>query len=114
MNEVYALLNTAVMHEDDGNTRGAFAVYEQTGALLSQMPRSSSDKKIVPAREKNLYNLVRTSSIIGEVLTTEKYGSRFSEGLFPTSEYAEEVRRLTLSSPSSGKGSMPSASRSPP
>ena len=96
MNEVYAFLNTAVMHEDDGNTRGAFAVYEQL-ELYFPNAKIFKDKKIVPAREKNLYNLVRTSSIIGEVLTTEKYGSRFLKD-FPTSDYAEEVRRLTLSS----------------
>ncbi|MDB4585409.1 tetratricopeptide repeat protein [Akkermansiaceae bacterium] len=96
MNEVYAMLNTAVMHEDDGNTRGAFAVYEQM-ELYFPNAKIFRDKKIVPAREKNLYNLVRTSSIIGEVLTTEKYGSRFLKA-FPNSEYADEVRRLTLSS----------------
>ncbi|MGJ8697603.1 MAG: tetratricopeptide repeat protein [Verrucomicrobiaceae bacterium] len=96
MNEIYAYLNTAVLHEDDGNVRGAFAVYEQ---LERYFPNAQiyREKKLGPAREKNLYNLVRTSSLIGEVLTTEKYGSRFLAA-FPNSEYAEEVRRLTLSS----------------
>lgn len=96
INEVYALLNTAVMHEDAGNIRGAFAVYEQM-ELYYPTAKIFVDGKIVPAREKNLYNLVRTSSLIGEVLTTEEYGSRFLKA-FPTSEYTGEVRRLTLSS----------------
>ncbi len=96
VNEVYAMLNTAVMHEDDGNVRGAFAVYEQM-ELYFKNAKVFRDKKTVPARERNLYNLVRTSSIIGEVLITEKYGSRFLKA-FPKSEYAAEVRRLTLSS----------------
>lgn len=96
VNEIYAYLNTAVMHEEDGNIRGAYAVYEQ---LENYFPKAkiTRNKKPFAMREKNLYQLVRTSSLIGEVLTTEKYGSRFLK-LFPKSEYAEEVRRLTLSS----------------
>lgn len=96
LNEVYAFLNTAVMHEEDGNVRGAYAVYEQLEAYFPKA-KIMRDKRPFAMREKNLYNLVRTSSVIGEVLTTEKYGSRFLK-LFPNSEYAEEVRRLTLSS----------------
>ncbi|MDB4538124.1 hypothetical protein N9230_05890, partial [Akkermansiaceae bacterium] len=98
MNEVYAFLNTAVMHEEDGNVRGAFAVYEQ---LELYYPHAkvfkAEDKKVVAAREKNLYHLVRTSSIIGEVLITEYYGSRFLKD-FPKSEHVEEVRRMMLTS----------------
>lgn len=96
LNEIYAFLNTAVMHEEDGNVRGAYAVYEQLEAYFPKA-KIMRDKRPFAMREKNLYNLVRTSSVIGEVLTTEKYGSRFLK-LFPKSEYAEEVRRLTLSS----------------
>ena len=96
LNEIYAFLNTAVMHEEDGNIRGAYAVYEQ---LEAYFPNAMILRKGKPfaMREKNLYNLVRTSSMLGEVLTTEKYGSRFLKA-FPKSEYVEEVRRLTLSS----------------
>ena len=96
MNEVYAFLNTAVMHEDEGNVRGAFAVYEQL-ELYYPNAKVYKDKKVVAAREKNLYHLVRTSSIIGEVLTTEFYGSRFLKD-FPKSEHVEEVRRMMLTS----------------
>ncbi|MDB4541517.1 hypothetical protein N9192_01335 [Akkermansiaceae bacterium] len=96
LNEIYAFLNTAVMHEEDGNIRGAYAVYEQ---LETYLPNAMILRKGKPfaMREKNLYNLVRTSSMLGEVLTTEKHGSRFLK-TFPKSEHAEEVRRLTLSS----------------
>ena len=96
MNEVYAFLNTAVMHEEDGNTRGAFAVYEQL-ELYFPNAKIFKDKKLVDAREGNLFNLVRTSAVIGEVLTTEKYGSLFLKD-FPNSSRVEEVRRMMLTS----------------
>ncbi|YCM43679.1 tetratricopeptide repeat protein [Verrucomicrobiaceae bacterium 227] len=96
VNEVYAFLNTAVMHEEDGNTRGAFAVYEQL-ELYFPKAKIFRDKKLVPAREGNLYNLVRTSAVIGEVLTTEHYGSIFLKD-FPQSSHVDEVRRMMLTS----------------
>lgn len=96
VNEVYAFLNTAVMHEEDGNTRGAFAVYEQLELYLPKA-KIFRDKKLVPARENNLYNLVRTSAVIGEVLTTEHYGTIFLKD-FPKSKHVDEVRRMMLTS----------------
>ncbi len=96
LNEVYAFLNTAVMHEEDGNIRGAFAVYQQ---MEHYFPKAKvmKDGALVPMRERNLYNLVRCSSTLGEVFVTEKYGSRFLK-VFPDSKYAPEVRRMMLTS----------------
>ncbi len=97
VNEVYAYLNTAVLHEADGNIRGAFAVYEQMELYFPNAKIMGKEGKVIPARENNLYNLVRTSALIGEVLTTEKYGSIFLKD-FPESKYVDEVRRLMLTS----------------
>lgn len=85
--EVVALAATAYIHEQSDNVRGAFAAYEQLEVYYSK------NKK----REDYLYNLVRTSSIIGEVLTTEKYGSRFLK-VFPGSDHEESVRSMMLTS----------------
>ena len=85
--EVIALSATAYVHEQNGNTRGAFMAYEQLEAYYSKAKK----------REDYLYNLVRTSSLIGEVLTTEKYGSRFLKA-FPGSKYEESVRSMMLTS----------------
>lgn len=96
VNEVYAYLNTAVLHEEDGNVRGAFAVYEQM-ELYFPNAKVMRDGKVSSGRENNLYNLVRTSALIGEVLTTERYGSIFLKD-FPESKYVKEVRRMMLTS----------------
>ena len=96
VNEVYAYLNTAVLHEEDGNVRGAFAVYEQM-ELYFPNAKVMRDGKVGAGRENNLYNLVRTSALIGEVLTTEHYGSIFLKD-FPKSKYVNEVRRMMLTS----------------
>lgn len=96
VNEVYAYLNTAVLHEGEGNVRGAFAVYEQM-ELYFPNAKVMRDGKVEPGRENNLYNLVRTSAVVGEVLTTEYYGSIFLKD-FPESKYVKEVRRMMLTS----------------
>ncbi|NNM30585.1 MAG: hypothetical protein HKO57_13780, partial [Akkermansiaceae bacterium] len=85
--EVIALGATAYIHEENGNARGAFAAYEQLELFFDKSKK----------REDHLYNLVRTSSIIGEVLTTEKYGTVFLKD-FPNSKYAESVRSMMLTS----------------
>nr|MCU0796312.1 hypothetical protein [Akkermansiaceae bacterium] len=86
-NEVIQLSATAFLHENHGNVRGAFASYEQIELFY---PKSKK-------REKHLYNLVRTASIIGEVMKTEQYGMEFLK-VFPESEHVPAVRRLMLTS----------------
>ncbi len=83
--ELVALKQLAYLHEDEGYVRGAFGVYEM---LEFYYPKSKK-------REDNLYNLVRTSSLIGEVLKTEKYGHLFLKD-FPKSEYRESVKQMML------------------
>jgi len=85
--EVVALAATAYIHEQHGNVRGAYACYE----ILERFYNKSK------AREKHLYNLVRTSALIGEVLVTERYGSLFLK-VFPNSKHVESVRSMMLTS----------------
>lgn len=85
--EVIALAATAFVQEQNGNARGAFAAYEQLELFYNKAEK----------REEYLYNLVRTSSLIGEVLTTAHYGGIFLK-TFPESDHVESVRSMMLSS----------------
>jgi tetratricopeptide (TPR) repeat protein len=85
--EVLALTALAFTHESNGNTRGAFGAYEQIELYFNKSER----------REENLYNLVRTSSVISEVFITEHYGQIFLNS-FPDSDHCESVRSMMLSS----------------
>ena len=86
-NEVVQLAATAFIHESHGNVRGAYAAYTQL-----ELFHSKSKK-----REDHLYNLVRTASVVGEVMATEQYGSLFLK-TFPDSKHVPAVRRLMLTS----------------
>lgn len=87
--EATALAAMAFMHETNyGNARAAFAAYEQLELYYNK------DKV---KRESNLYNLVRTSSVIGEVFFTEEYGRLFLK-IFPDSKHVPAVRRMMLTS----------------
>lgn len=83
--EIHALRSLAFTHEDTGYIRGAYGAYKQLELYFNK----SKD------REHHLYNLVRTSSLIGEVFETEKYGQIFLKA-FPDSEYKEAVRNMML------------------
>jgi tetratricopeptide (TPR) repeat protein len=79
----------AFVHETKyENARAAFAAYEQLELYYNK------DKE---KRENNLYNLVRTSSLIGEVFATEEYGGIFLK-TFPDSKHVPAVRRMMLTS----------------
>ena len=87
--EATSLAAMAYVHETKyENARAAFAAYEQLELYHSK------DKA---KREGNLYNLVRTSSLIGEVLSTEEYGRLFLKD-FPDSKHVPAVRRMMLTS----------------
>ena len=96
VNEIYVYLNTAFLHEQNGNIRGAFAVYEQL-ELYFPKAKVEQKKETVKMREDNLFHLVRTSSALGEVFTTEHYGSIFIKD-FPDSKHIPIVRRMMLTS----------------
>lgn len=85
--EITQLLSLAYIHEVNGNARGAFAAYEN---IELYYPKHAK-------RENNLFQLVRTSSLVGEVLITEKYGQVFLK-VFPNSEHVAAVRRMMLTS----------------
>ena len=85
--EVISLAAMAYTHESNGNVRGAYGAYRQLEAYFNKSKR----------REENLYNYVRTSSIIGDIFITERYGKLFLK-TFPTSKHVEVVREMMLSS----------------
>ena len=81
------LAAAAFIHEKAGNVRGAYSSYLQ---LETYYPNSEK-------REDNLFNLVRTASIMVPGLETQKYAERFVKD-FPKSAQIPVVRRLMLSS----------------
>jgi len=85
--DAQALTAMAYLHDHVGNQRGVYGVLEQLEFYYSNCK----------TREDNLFNLVRVSSIIGEIFDTEKYGSRFIKD-YPESDKVESVRRMMLSS----------------
>ncbi len=99
VSEIYAYLNTAALHEQAGNVRGAYAVYEQLelyfpNAAIAQVG-GNGEQFVKKIREENLFHLVRTSAIVGDVFVTEKYGSLFLRD-FPESRFVHEVRQMML------------------
>ncbi len=86
MPEATKLAATAFLHERAGNVRGAAAAYIYLEKFFSNSER----------REDNLYNLVRTQSILGETANTQANADKFLT-TFPDSAHAPTVKRLTLS-----------------
>ncbi len=85
--EMYKLPVIAFIHESNNNVHGSYAAYLQ---LEKYYPKAEK-------REDNLFHLVRTSSIIGSVMNTQKYGEIFL-ATFPESKYKPDVQKLMLSS----------------
>lgn len=77
----------AVIHEKAGNFRGALAGYRMLENNHSNAAR----------REHNLFNLIRLSSMLGDVDVIEVEANKFVQA-FPESEYMPTVQRLMLSS----------------
>ena len=76
----------AFIHEKNGNVRGAYAAYHQ---LETYYPNCEK-------REDNLFNLVRTSSLVAAGPETQAYAETFVK-TFPKSKYIPAVRRMMLS-----------------
>ena len=85
--EMIKLAAVAYIHENQGNTRGAYAAYLQ---LEQYFPKAEK-------REDNLFHLTRTASIIGNVPTTQKFGKTFLSA-HPGSDYEADVQKMMLSS----------------
>ena len=86
MPEMVKLGAAAFLHEKHGNARGAFSAYLQLETFYPNSER----------REDNLYNLVRTSSLLGRPQDTQRYAADFLKN-FPDSRYVPPVRRMMLS-----------------
>jgi len=85
--DVGVLTAMCYLHDQAGNQRGVYGALEQIELYYNKSKK----------REHNLFSLVRVSSLVGEILTTEHYGSIFLKD-FPESDKVESVRRLMLSS----------------
>ncbi|MEY3896353.1 MAG: hypothetical protein RLZZ214_1873 [Verrucomicrobiota bacterium] len=77
------LAAVALIHEKAGNLRGAFAAYE---LLESDHPRATN-------REGNLYQLIRTASLIGESDSARRH-ARMLYQEFPKSPHLVELRAM--------------------
>jgi tetratricopeptide (TPR) repeat protein len=85
--DVGVLSAMCYLHDQAGNQRGVYGALEQIELYYNKSKK----------REKNLFSLVRVSSLIGEIMDTERYGSLFLKD-FPKSDKVEGVRQLMLSS----------------
>jgi tetratricopeptide (TPR) repeat protein len=85
--EMIKLAAIAYIYEARGHILGAYSAYVQ---LEKFFPSAEG-------REDNLFNLVRTSSMIGKTDQIQKYGSEFST-LYPNSKYKSDIQKLMLSS----------------
>ena len=85
--EMAKLAAIAYIHESKHDVHGAFSAYLQ---LEKYFPKAEK-------REDNLFQLIRTSSIIGAVSSTQKYGETFLK-IFPESTHKPDVQKLILSS----------------
>ena len=85
--DVKVLTAMAYLHDQADNQRGVYGAMEQLELYYNKSKK----------REQNLFSLIRVSSLIGEILATEHYGSIFLKD-FPESDKVESVRRLMLSS----------------
>ena len=84
--EMVKLAAMAYLHEKHGNVHGAYAAYKQ---LELYYPNAEK-------REENLYNLVRTSSLVEEGAVTQRFAETFVK-TYPDSKYVPVVRRMMLS-----------------
>lgn len=84
--EMLRLAATSYIHEKMGNVRGAYSGY-----LTLETHYPTAEK-----RENNLFNLIRTSSLIGSTADTQKHAQTFIK-TFPDSEHLPTVRRMMLS-----------------
>ena len=85
--EMFKLAVIAFIHESNGNVHGSHAAYLQ---LEKYFPNAEK-------REDNLFHLVRTSSVVGNAIITQKYSEIFL-ATFPESKHKPDVQKLMLSS----------------
>jgi len=81
--EMIRLAAVAFIHEKSGNVRGAFAAYQQ---LERYFPNARN-------REENLFNLVRTASLVAGRDSARRFAETFIRD-FPDSPRVPELRNL--------------------
>ncbi len=86
--EIVRLAAIALIHEQNGNVRGAFAAYRQIERYYSE----------APDRERHLYQLIRTAGLIGEEELARKYAGRLFRD-FPQSPHLAEIRTSGIDIP---------------
>jgi tetratricopeptide (TPR) repeat protein len=84
--EMIKLAAAAFLNEKMGNARGAYASYLQLEEFFPASER----------REDNLFNLIRTSSLVGNAADTHRFAQTFVKA-FPDSKHIPAVRRMMLS-----------------
>ena len=85
--EMIKLAAIAYVQETLKNIPGAYAAYVQ---LETYFPKAEK-------REDNLYHLTRTSSMVGNVASTQLNGDKFLKA-FPDSKYKPAIQKMLLSS----------------
>ncbi len=86
--DIIKLAAIALVHERNGNVRGAFAAYQQ---LEFYFPGA-------PDREEHLYHLVRTATLVGEADLARLYAGRLLRD-FPQSPRLAEIRESGMEIP---------------
>lgn len=100
--EIVKLAAIALIHEKNGNVRGAFAAYQQ---LSLYFPEAAD-------REEYLYHLVRTATLIGEADLARQYAGRLLVE-FPQSPHLAEIRASGMDFPDS-KAATPAVAAADP
>lgn len=90
----------ALIHEKNGNVRGAFAAYVQ---LETYHPAAAN-------REDSLYQLVRTATLVGEIHIAQGYAHRLLKD-FPQSKHLADIRAAGIEP--AEDGAAPHAPRDP-
>lgn len=85
--EMIKLAAIAYIYETQGYLPSAYAAYLQLETLYPTAEK----------REDNLYNLIRTASMLNKVDQIQKYSEPFLK-LFPSSKYKKDIQKLMLSS----------------
>jgi tetratricopeptide (TPR) repeat protein len=85
--EMIKLAAIAYIYEDKGYVPGAYAAYYQLETSYSR-----SEK-----REDNLFNLIRTASLLGKLDKVQQYGDIFLK-TYPESKRKPDIMKLMLSS----------------
>ncbi len=92
--DVRAMLLSAQIHENKGNMRAAYAIYEYLAEHYKQA-KIQIDKKILPYHADSLYHATRSSFGMGDLITAQYHGLDFLK-LYPGHKYEPSVQSMLL------------------